>query len=495
VPGEPSIAQLHHAWRRAADYAEAVAANGWMAGRHDVSNFWRENLDLRRSYPSFNDALVLRRGATWPLAERGAEAADEEQERPWAESAWFVASREVPPSLLRSIDESSLGAPVTFEFDGRPYSAGFLTNAITTARLVQWVRERGLDRPLRILEIGAGYGQVAHQLHQLLPIELYAVCDLPENLFLSAYFLPGTLGREGTFVGPDDPVPERGLAFTIPPFIHRLGGGFDLIVNSYSFQEMTLQSVEEYFDFARAGLSDDGLFYSLNSHGKDGAGIDRPSDYPVDGFALLGFAPVRRFAFQALATHPYELVLGNGSPPGNVAVALDALGGALQLGLHDEVEPLAERLSAGALSDSDRRWLEGGARLFATGPVEEKERALAELAAAGVAPAATAFLRGALAHATGGEAQGHLREAIVGMNGSYAHALALTMTGQGAAAAAVVPFQRRELESLARHPRRLAAHVGRLLGLPREVLPRRLPGPLATMADAVRAPRRSTRSS
>lgn len=490
-----SIDSLRLVWQRCADYADAIVANDWMRGRHDVSEFWQENLGLRRSFPGFNDALVLRRGPTWPLAERGADAALEEQERPWAESAWFVASREVPPGVLEAIEESALGAPVTFEFAGRSYSAGFLTNAITTARLVHWVRERGWARPLRILEIGAGYGQVAHQLHQLLPIELYAICDLPENLFLSAYFLPANLDVPASFIGAESAAPERGLAFTIPPFIDRLGEGFDLIVNTYSFQEMTLRSVHEYFDFARGALSPDGLLYSLNSHGKDGAGIVRPSDYPVEGFSLIGFAPVRRFAFQALATHPYEVVLGNGTAPAGTAVALDALGAALQLGLHDEIEPLALRLSNGTLTSADRAWLSACAALLRPGTPDEKSLALGGLSAAGSATAATAFLHGAFAYATDAPADAFLRTAVEGMSGSYAHALALTMLGDPVAAAAIVPFHGAELASLALHPRRLAAHVGRLLGLPPELLRRRLPGALATMARAVRASRRPKRSS
>jgi len=479
----PSINSLHRAWRAAAEYTELVTAAGWMAGRHDVSEFWQENLDVRRSYPSFNDALVLRRGATWPLAERGADAADEGRERPWAESAWFVASREVPAGFLEQLDESPLGAPVTFEFDGRSYSAGFLTNAITTSRLVHWVRERGLNRPLRVLEIGAGYGAVAHQLHQVLPIELYAVCDLPENLFLSGYYLPANLPEvDVTLIGADQAAPpRRGLAFTIPPFLELLGDEWDLIVNTYSFQEMTLRSVREYFAFAQSALADDGIFYSLNSHGKDGAGIVRPSDYPVEGFELLGFAPIRRFAFQALATHPYEIVLAKGGSKPFVGTALDALGCALQLGLHQEVSDLSARLSRGALTAADRRWLDAAARFFHS---SEKRQAVDDLGDA--APAASAFLGGAHAYATGRECSAELMTFTARKSGSYAEALAHMMLCEGEQAARIVPYLAAEIDSLSTHPRRLRAHIGRLLGLPADQLPRRLPGALATMADAVR---------
>jgi hypothetical protein len=60
------------------------------------------------------------------------------------------------------------------------------------------------------------------------------------------------------------------------------------------------------------------------------------------------------------------------------------------------------------------------------------------------------------------------------------------MLGEGEQAARIVPYLAAEIDSLSTHPRRLRAHIGRLLGLPADQLPRRLPGALATMADAVR---------
>ena len=278
-----SIDTLYDAWRRAVAYADLVSKHGWMEGREDTSPFWQEYLDARRPYPSFHDALVLRRGSTWPLAERGVEAANERAEQLWAEAAWSVVSRELTPGFLDRVGESSVGSPVTFEFAGRQFSAGFLTNALTAERVVHWVGTRQqLGRPLRILEIGAGYGQVAHQLHQLLPVELYAICDLPENLFLGSYYLQANLPESPvTFVTPDSAAPASGLAFAIPPFLERLGGDFDVILNTYSFQEMNKRSVDEYFAHARVALAPDGFFLSLNSHGKAGTGIHRPSDYPI----------------------------------------------------------------------------------------------------------------------------------------------------------------------------------------------------------------------
>jgi SAM-dependent methyltransferase len=256
------------------------------ASSHDLSEFWREHFADRRQdgYPSFEEMLVLRRGFTLGLGDR---PEDHEGERGYAEAAWAVVSPSMPDAWFDRFEESPLGSPFTFDLGGRRLSGGAVVNGLTASRIGARCEDAGLGvRPLRVLEIGAGYGQVAHQLIQALEIESYSICDLPENLLLSAFYLQGTFSeRGGELIGPGDtPTPGAGLVFTVPPFLERLEGPFDLIVNSYSFQEMNRESVDEYFDHARRNLADDGVFYSLNAHGK--AGIERPSQYPVEQFRL-----------------------------------------------------------------------------------------------------------------------------------------------------------------------------------------------------------------
>jgi hypothetical protein len=109
---------------------------------------------------------------------------------------------------------------------------------------------------------------------------------------------------------------------------------------------MNRASVDEYFAHISQALAPGGLFYSLNAHGK--AGIRRPSDYRVDLFDLVSFRPLRRAPFFVFATEPYELVLGRHSTTQNeiplVSEWLDALGGLVQLGFHDEILDLCVAL-------------------------------------------------------------------------------------------------------------------------------------------------------
>lgn len=64
---------------------------------------------------------------------------------------------------------------------------------------------------------------------------------------------------------------------------------FDFVLNTYSFQEMTLSEINRYFNFIRQHLESAGIFYFLNNFGA--AGAQKPSDYPFNLFNILSFKP------------------------------------------------------------------------------------------------------------------------------------------------------------------------------------------------------------
>src|SRR5262249_10359143 len=141
----------------------------------DAGEFWRGVFaeEKRRNYPSFDEMLVMRRGFTFPLADR-AKVGETGVERAYAESAYAVVAPSVRDGWLDRVHESAVGAPVSFDVAGHRVTGGGVVNALTTYRVVEAVRRAGLaERPLRVLEIGAGYGQVAAQLRQVLEIESY----------------------------------------------------------------------------------------------------------------------------------------------------------------------------------------------------------------------------------------------------------------------------------------------------------------------------------
>ena len=473
-----SLAAFQAAYDRCVAFAESTRD---AAMDEHLSDFWREILEGRANYPSFNQMQVMRRGFTYPIADRG-KAEDLVAESAYARSAWDVIGRTVPVAYFDRFEESAVGAPTAFNFEGHVVSAGGIVNALTSYRIVEACSRLGLmGRPLRILEIGAGYGQVAHQLLQQLDVETYAVCDLPENAFLTAFYLQvNHPEREALFVGTGEPPTggAPGLAFAIPPHLHRLEGSYDLVVNSYSFQEMTLESVREYVRFAAERLTPDGFLYSLNAHAK--AGVRLPSDYGIEAFELEALACPRRFPWQPNGTVPYELVLRRRTAPALAAerlarrrAQLDGLGGAMQLGLSVELAPLLAAFTDGDEGAPDDA-LDALAGAFA-GPIDERRAA-----ALRVPGAIGAHVAGVLAFVAGDDASAAeaLTAALEGLADSHARVWALTVlasldaaggehrrsTARAVQAAGLAPHLASSLAALVGAPDRARAMLASLAG-------------------------------
>jgi hypothetical protein len=426
----------------------------------DMSEFWAEILAGRKSFPDFNEMLVMRRGFTYPLADR-AKVGDEAAERAYAMAAHHVVSRDVPAAFLSAAEEPATGCPIAFDFGPYTLSAGGLVNALTAFRIVSWCERLGLGQgPLSILEIGAGYGQVAVQLHGCLDIARYAVCDLPENGFLGAFYLQANLpGAAAAYMERDrfDGEPDARLLFAPPSALDRLDGPYHLILNSYSFQEMTRASVEAYLRHAAQTLSDDGILYSLNAHGK--AGIEHPHQYRAAGLQLVSIRSVRRFPWQLFGTVPYEFIQRRGAT--GVVIEddhVDAIGRAMQLGLHDELDLMCDALCNGRLTTEQSRWLSQAARLLGPGDTSARLMAGSAMLDLGVEPEVSAYLTGTLEFVRGARPRAAelLSAALDGLGESAARQRALLML----AALQSARGNRAEAAPLAAQAKALAPHLG-----------------------------------
>lgn len=407
--GGCDVDHLKRVYRCCREYVDYVEAHG-LSSPDDISPFWKDALGNveRTNYPDFDSMRHMRRGATYPLAD-SASRTDERQEREYAAAAFAAVSQSVSPTYLATVRESAVGDPRRFSFDGHLFSAGGLINALTSFRIVEWTKRQFPDRrSFSVLEIGAGYGHVAEQLLRRLPVQRYVVCDLPQNLFLTAFYLQANFPekrarflRDGASEGLES---NGGLEFVVPRLLAALEGSFDLILNSYSFQEMTLASVQEYFALAKRALKPGGILYSLNAHGK--SGVQWPSEYPVDGFRILALGPVRvvphHFVF---ATNPYEMVLtpvdAQVPVPRQIAAPLDAFGCCFQLGLDYELRDAAARFADGTLGSAEATWLAHVAAMFRHGNPARKRREIAHAERCEVLREASLYLSGALAFAVG----------------------------------------------------------------------------------------------
>ncbi len=142
------------------------------------------------------------------------------------------------------------------------YSSAFLDHLYFCLRNIEAVKDLG-----RVLEIGAGYGNLARSFKSMIPDLSYVIVDLPEALFFSYVYLSLNFPdakikciTENSLNGLD------GFDFVLVPaqlnsFVE--GGKFDLAINLGGFQEMPFKAVEFWIDFIQSVISIR-FFYSVN---------------------------------------------------------------------------------------------------------------------------------------------------------------------------------------------------------------------------------------
>ncbi len=126
-----------------------------------------------------------------------------------------------------------------------------------------------LGRRRHLLEIGGGYGGMAHHLVETLGNTTYVIVDLPETLVFSASYLalhnPGKkiyLYAKDTFADVIAGVDSYDFILVPNYVLKQLSHlRFDLAINIASLQEMRRAQAEEYLDFIKERVS---VFYSDN---------------------------------------------------------------------------------------------------------------------------------------------------------------------------------------------------------------------------------------
>jgi putative sugar O-methyltransferase len=347
-----------------------------------TSEFWQTVFQDRPNFPDLNEVMTFRRsGFGYGIGDD--RLGDIEREKRVDAQRYHIFESMVPKEFVASLPEAIFGAPMLFEMHGLTRSVSFFINAYTTYRVLEMVRRHGKRGPLRIAEIGPGWGACVHQLHSAAEVDSYLMIDLPENLYLSTLYLSAALPqRKLQFVDVEGDsishIETGSIAACLPGAVSRIDAKFDLVLNSFSLQEMALDSVKAYIEWVDNHLSDDGIFVSLNSHGK--AGVRQPSDYGYDRFHLYEFGVFRTKPQGYFNTIPYEAVLGRrkGRSPDYPSTFLNALGCLMQLGLDEDLVPLSRGLITGNLTDQDAALLLIFDRVFSAGAPKDKAALLRE---------------------------------------------------------------------------------------------------------------------
>lgn len=378
--------QLEDLQRRIGIVRNAIERNadvsrGMAAGR--TSGFWADIFSQRRIYPDLNALLVCRREGNI-MGVGDDPQGSLEREQAYCARVHHIYRQMADGKFVRSLPESSFGSPLAFEHDGITRSANFWINTATTSRVVDFARRYGKSGPLRILEIGPGWGMCAYQLHHAIDIESYTLVDLPENLYVSTLHLGTVLpDRPIQFI---DVVGEElaqvasgAIHACLPGAIGRIRAQFDLVINSFSMQEMDLESVRQYIDWIDTVLSPEGIFVSLNAHAK--AGVAKPSDYRYEKFHIHHWNVFRPVPSGFYNTIPYEVVIGRrrADSPDYPTECQDGLGWLMQVGLDKNVEDLAGALVQGNLSREQREALRIYNEFFASRDDAERQQKLEQL--------------------------------------------------------------------------------------------------------------------
>jgi SAM-dependent methyltransferase len=153
----------------------------------------------------------------------------------------YVRERD-PHGLLERLDEDGAFGCWTFEYPGYGRFSRDLLESVNELHFLD--RELGLDERERfsVLDIGAGYGRLAHRLTSAFPavVDYCCVDAVPESTFLSEYYL-----RERGCSPPARVVPLDRVEEELEP------GSFDFAVNIHSFSECTYAAVEWWVEQLR----------------------------------------------------------------------------------------------------------------------------------------------------------------------------------------------------------------------------------------------------
>jgi len=328
-----------------------------------VNPFWTNILSKRKNFPSFNDTLsFLSNNSAFGLGKRTEEEIELERES-YVNSVLNVNDTKFG-SIVNNFSESLIGSPKFFVENGSVGSTSFTENMASTIHLIAHIdRHLKTKEKINVLEIGAGWGAVMHQIIEFYGdrINKVAICDLHENLFISSFYLQSTFPdrhvnftpKQGNTIAKDN-----SLNFCSPTRINNLDINFDLVLNMISFQEMSIDVIDNYMKYIANHLSDGGLFYSENGITVKSM-VNRAakaSDYGYTSyFDILNIQNGQRFCPHLFFGNKHVILMTNKKGKNNKVSSehLDSLCFILNLRLDENINELKSNFINGTLSQEE----------------------------------------------------------------------------------------------------------------------------------------------
>jgi hypothetical protein len=194
---------------------------------------------------------------------------------------------------------------------GNPYGLSIGVTQIFSGSEYLWhyaqtVAKLCVLKPARICEVGGGYGGFAYYYLRDNPESSYLDLDLPENLALTAYFLMASFPEQG-FSLFGEPTGKR--ITLLPSFELRKipSAEFDVLFNSYSFAEMSPETIGEFVSFSSRAVRSEGFVFHVNHRYNSLTSADN-FGFEKEGFRLLSKEKAKWNDSRTKSSDEYEYV-------------------------------------------------------------------------------------------------------------------------------------------------------------------------------------------
>lgn len=205
--------------------------------------------------------------------------------------------RKIRKELLASISESSAGNYLSINYQGKKLSEQLLQNMVVANDIIEHVPFSQEQRN-RVLDIGVGFGGSTRILSYYTPNTTHILLDLPETLFLTAYYLKYNFPHKKIALLEDiypqldrfDEIIDEYDFIIIPPFVldYIPPQSIDLVMNAASLAFMSKEYLDYYLKAINQVLKEGGYFYSLNTTEDNPWGIGSHHwDYQANYLTLM----------------------------------------------------------------------------------------------------------------------------------------------------------------------------------------------------------------
>jgi putative sugar O-methyltransferase len=180
----------------------------------------------------------------------------------------------IDKEVLASVCESRAGNYLSINYRGKKLSEQLLQNLVVANDIITHVPFSTQRRNI-VLDIGVGFGGSTRILSYYTPNTTQILLDLPETLFLTAYYLKYNFPNKKIALLEDiypylenlDEVINLYDFIIIPPFVldHIKAKSIDLVINASSLAFMSKEYLDYYLKESKRVLKEGGYFYSLNT--------------------------------------------------------------------------------------------------------------------------------------------------------------------------------------------------------------------------------------